>query len=180
MLHSSWFNHWGAIKQAASSKQRKSFSTHCISWCEERITLDSVQCITTGGVNGSEIAKHCKMWDIIIFQSDPESLSRLSTVLSLFKTRQYGILRTSERLAKTFLSPHIQYSPRSPHSHSHRLSYESFLWCQPALRLVAYGICGPSSQLGSPIELHLTSMVCTSRTLIEAPPEMAKVHTSFT
>lgn len=73
----------------------------------------------------------------------------------------------SEASQDILLSSHPIF-PLDTQSRSRHITYESFLRCQPALRLVAYGICGPSSQLGSPSELHLTSSVCTSGSLIEA------------
>ena len=115
----------------------------------------------------SELAQHCNIRDIWIFQREmsERALGRVCTVFSLFKTRQYGILLTSARAGQDIpLSSHPISPPTLPvldtQSRSrHHISNESFLWCQPALRLVAYGICGPSSQLGSPSELHLTSTV---------------------
>lgn len=76
----------------------------------------------------------------------------------LFAARQRGILLTFARNPDGLFSTHPIF-PLDTQSCSCCVPSESFLQCRPALRLVAYGICGPSSQLGSPSDLHLTSLL---------------------
>lgn len=102
---SSWFN-----------QDNKQMSRHGrLSACSD--PRENENWMLSKRITWGRVHQRCKMWDILI--SEREMSQRALSLCSaqctaLFKTRQYGILLTSVRPAKTFFCPHIQYS-RSPH-----------------------------------------------------------------
>ena len=85
----------------------------------------------------SELAQHCNIRDIWIFQREmsERALGRVCTVFSLFKTRQYGILLTSARAGQDIpLSSHPISPPHPPLArHAESLSPPHLQWKLPVV-----------------------------------------------
>lgn len=139
-----------------------------IGCCPKKITWGRVHC---------QLSQHCKIWDILISQREMSlrALAALHTAQLVQNETIWDSSHVSEASQDILLSSHPIF-PLDTQSRSRRTSCERFLRCQPALRLLAYGICSPSSQLGSPSELHLTSSVCTSGSLIEVSLTLGRLE----